>query len=229
MESILIVDEVYKKVIDEQREFDILRNISFTLNSGDFAAVYGPSGSGKTTLLSICGGLQEPTSGDIILENTNLYKQSKEDLMEFRHKHIGFVHQYLHFFPHLNTIQSIISPLLPQKLSQQDIMDRAKSTLSQVNLENLEEQDPYQLSNEEKKRIAIARAIITNPTLLLIDEPTGNVDSNTGNEIMNLLASLNQNGQTTLVFTHDPEILRYANRIFEIKNRTVLEMFKNWY
>lgn len=222
-EAILRINDVYKKFWDGQNEVNVLHGISFTINQGDFVSIIGPSGSGKSTLLTICGGLQEPSSGRIIFQNLDLYHQSKEALTEFRQKYVGFVFQQMHLIPYLTALENIMLPLIPQKIGKEEQLLRAKTVLDHVGLGDKGERYPDQLSGGEQGRVAIARAIVTNPSLLLADEPTGNLDSKTSKEIMDLFAALNKKGQTILFITHQLEFAAYGNRMLEMKDGSIAE------
>ncbi|NSL52460.1 ABC transporter ATP-binding protein [Calidifontibacillus erzurumensis] len=220
---LLTLEDVYKKFQDGQTEVDILKGISFSIHTGDFVSIIGPSGSGKSTLLTICGGLQEPTTGKVVFKDIDLYNLSKEELTEFRQKHIGFVFQHMHLIPYLTALENIMLPLVPRKIAIQEQIERAKFMLEQVGLADKANRYPNQLSGGEQGRVAIARAIVTNPSLLLADEPTGNLDSKTSKEIMDLFAALNKKGQTILFITHQLEYASYGNRMFEMKDGAINE------
>lgn len=189
-----------------------LDNVDIQLESGDFVAVMGPSGSGKTTLMNILGCLDRPDQGDYRLLNEEVSTLDDESLSAIRNENLGFVFQSFHLLPRLSALDNV---LLPLRFSKRDIDDRREyglSLLNQLGLSDRLEHRPNQLSGGQRQRVAIARALINRPALLLADEPTGNLDSKTAGEILELILNLNQDGQTILLVTHEAEISKLAQR-----------------
>ena len=193
----------------------ILDNASLTVNRGETAAVVGPSGAGKSTLLALLAGLDEPTSGQVWLDGVEVTDLDEDGRARLRSRHVGFVFQSFHLLPSLTAFENV---LLPLELSgAADQASRAREALSRVGLDERLNHYPRQLSGGEKQRVAIARAFVTEPSLLFADEPTGNLDNNTGERILNLLFELNAASDTTLILvTHDLVAARKCNRVFEL-------------
>ena len=213
--SLLTAQALTKKVTSPEGELTILDAASLTVNRGETAAVVGPSGSGKSTLLALLAGLDEPTSGQVWLDGVEVTGLDEDGRARLRSRHVGFVFQSFHLLPSLTAFENV---LLPLELSRaQDQTARAREALSRVGLNERLRHYPRQLSGGEKQRVAIARAFVTAPSLLFADEPTGNLDNNTGERILNLLFELNAAADTTLVLvTHDLAAARKCNRLFEL-------------
>lgn len=224
MKAILKVEKVMQKIGKGLKEIVVFHDVSFTIHKGEFATIITPQGYAKNTLLTMFGGLLRPTSGKIIIQDTNIYEQSKEALIEFRQKHIGIINQHALFLPYLNLIDNVLLPLHPQKLPRQEEVALAKFTLDRVGLGDKCEHYPEHLSNEEQMRASIARAIVKNPALLIIYDPNnGNEEFETNTVIMELLKTLNQQGQTILFITEKQDWAQYSNRVFTIENKTIKE------
>jgi len=193
-----------------------LDHISFAVERGEFISIMGPSGSGKSTLLTLMGCLDTPTSGEIFISGTQIRKMADEELTSLRRDRIGFIFQYFNLFPLLNIIENVS---FPQMLKSGETVDpnRAREVLRSVQLdETLFTHTPSELSGGQQQRVAVARALINNPDILLCDEPTGNLDSKTGAGIMELMSTLNREGTTIIVVTHDPTVAHYTNRTIRI-------------
>jgi len=193
-----------------------LDHISFAVERGEFISIMGPSGSGKSTLLTLMGCLDTPTSGEIFISGTQIRKMADEELTSLRRDRIGFIFQYFNLFPLLNIIENVS---FPQMLKSGETVDpnRAREVLRSVQLdETLFTHTPSELSGGQQQRVAVARALINNPDILLCDEPTGNLDSKTGAGIMELMSTLNREGTTVIVVTHDPTVAQYTNRTIRI-------------
>jgi putative ABC transport system ATP-binding protein len=186
--------------------------LSFEVELGEFMAITGPSGSGKSTLLSLIGGLMHPSDGAIIIDEIDLFQLTTEQLADFRREYIGFVFQSFHLIPYLNVIENAMLPLTVMPFSRAEKMDMAMTMLEKVGLANKAHRLPDELSGGEQERVAIARALVNHPPIILADEPTGNLDSATSEEIMKLFQQLNREGQTIIMVTHNPENLIYAHR-----------------
>lgn len=199
---------------------EALRGVDFTLDTGDFVSIMGASGSGKSTLMNILGCLDRPTSGEYLLNGENVSTLSKDELSSIRNKTIGFVFQNFHLLPRTTALENVELPLLysEKKLSWKEIEQQAKEALQIVGLGDRLDHTPSQLSGGQQQRVAIARALVTKPSLLLADEPTGNLDSKTSLEIMELFQKLNQNGLTILMVTHEPDIAAFTQRMVLLRD-----------
>ena len=207
-----------KKYRQGAREVHALRDVSLNIRRGEFLSVMGPSGSGKSTLLNLMGGLDQPSSGEIFVDNRPLHGISDDELTLIRRKQIGFIFQFFNLLPILTAVENVSLPLLLEGTPLSRIKSKAVDLLTQVGLGERIEHRPEQLSGGEMQRVAIARALITSPVVLLADEPTGNLDSHTGEEIFMLLRTLNEEGQTIVMVTHDSRAAAYGTRIITLKD-----------
>lgn len=189
-----------------------LRAVDLQVPEGDFVSVMGPSGAGKSTLLTVLGAMNPPTDGRVVIDGINVYGLSTEQLADFRHEYIGFVFQQLQLLPYLTAQENVLLALAIAARTKADKVALARGALERVGLKGKEHRLPYQLSGGEQGRVAVARAIVNRPPLLLADEPTGNLDQATGTQVLNLLRDLNQNGQTVIVVSHDARVADYARR-----------------
>ena len=194
----------------------VLKNIHLTVNQGEYLAIMGPSGSGKTTLMNLIGCLDVPTSGTYELEGQNLQDLSDDQLAEIRNKHIGFVFQNFHLLPKMSALDNVALPLLYAGVPLKERRVRAEAALQAVGLEDRVHFLPNQLSGGQCQRVAIARAIVTKPALLLADEPTGALDTASGNQIMDIFRQLSQDGMTIIMITHEPAIAACADKTYHI-------------
>jgi putative ABC transport system ATP-binding protein len=219
MVTILDVRDVKKNYRMGKVFVPALRGVSFNLEQGEMLTVFGPSGSGKSTLLHLMGGLDRPDEGDILIDSVNILKLSEGKLAELRLTKIGFVFQFFNLLPRLSALRNIELPLDISGVPEKEASSRAQDMLKLVGLEERGTHRPSELSGGEQQRVAIARALITNPKIILADEPTGNLDTKTGHEIVELMEKLNdEKGQTFIVVTHDPRIAEEADRIVYIKD-----------
>ncbi len=200
------------------REVRALRNVSLNIGKGEFLSIMGPSGSGTSTLLNLIGGLDQPTTGEIFIDGRPLHGIPDDELTLIRRRRIGFVFQFFNLLPILTAVENVSLPLLLEGFPLSKVRQKAVQLLEQVGLGERAEHRPEQLSGGEMQRVAIARALITDPAVLLADEPTGNLDSHTSEEIFGLLASLNEKGQTIVMVTHDPKAAAYGTRIVTMKD-----------
>jgi putative ABC transport system ATP-binding protein len=196
----------------------VLRGVSFVLDAGELASVIGPSGSGKSTLLSILGGLNPPTGGRLVVDGIDVYALGSEQRADFRNEYVGFVFQEFQLLPYLDARQNVMLPLAIGGLPHREQVDRAENALARVGLGGKGRRLPSQLSGGEQERVAIARAVVNEPPILLADEPTGALDSRTGQEIMELFAALNAAGQSIVMVTHNLANLSYASRVFDMRD-----------
>ncbi|KKS33101.1 MAG: ABC transporter related protein [Candidatus Amesbacteria bacterium GW2011_GWA2_42_12] len=199
-----------------------LDKVSFTINKGEFVAVTGPSGSGKSTLLHLVGLLDKPSSGKILVDGIDTSKMSDNKLARLRNQKIGFVFQQFNLLAKTAAIVNVELPLVYSGVAKLQRLQRAKEELEAVGLGDRLQNKPSQLSGGQQQRVAIARALVTGPSLLLADEPTGNLDSKTGTEILSLFDELHKKGVTIIMVTHDPNIARHANRQIIVKDGRIV-------
>ncbi|MEM0096124.1 MAG: ABC transporter ATP-binding protein [Candidatus Bathyarchaeia archaeon] len=219
MAVILDVCEVKKSYRIGKVTVQALRGVSFCVEEGEFLAVLGPSGSGKSTLLHLIGCLDRPDEGEIIIEGRNVLKLSDDELADLRLKKIGFVFQFFNLLPRLTAFENVKLPLVLAGASEKESYEKAKELLELVGLGERLNHRPSELSGGEQQRVAIARALVNNPKLVLADEPTGNLDTKSGWEIVNLMRRLNEEmKQTFIVVTHDPQIAEVADRIIYLRD-----------
>jgi putative ABC transport system ATP-binding protein len=203
---------------------DALRGVNLTIAPGEFVALVGPSGSGKSTVLNLIGGLDRPTEGKIWVDGVELTAQDERGLTAHRRHRVGFVFQSFNLLPRLTALENVAIPLMFSGVPEQRRLAQARTLLQQVGLSDRLAHRPTQLSSGEQQRVAIARSLVAEPALLLADEPTGNLDTTTGSDIMTLLNALNvERGLTLLVVTHDPEVAAFADRIVRLRDGRVVE------
>jgi len=198
-----------------------LVDVDLSIERGEFISVMGPSGSGKSTLLTILGGLNHPTRGEVVVDDIPIYKLPLEKLADFRREYLGFIFQSFQLIPYLNVIENVMLPLTITEKSNQEQKKMAEEILERIGLKGKERRLPDQLSGGEQERVAIARALVNSPPILMADEPTGNLDSKTGKEIIELFKSLNEEGQTIVMVTHNPENTIFSTRTISLKDGRV--------
>ena len=208
---ILKVNNISKEYLQGTTVVNALKDINFEISSGESLSIVGPSGSGKTTLLTLLAGLDQPTRGEIILNNENISKLSEKEIVNFRSQNIGIVFQQFHLMPHLTALENVSLPLeILGKLSSSEVEAKARHYLDLVGLSHRLDHFPHQMSGGECQRVAIARATVIDPKILLADEPSGNLDTNTGVKVMDLLFKISEENKSNLILvTHD---IRLANR-----------------
>ena len=209
------ITKVYKM---GKTEVHALRGVDLAIEEQEYVAIMGPSGSGKSTLMHILGCLDTPTSGTYLLDGKETQNLSEEDLAEIRNREVGFVFQTFNLLPRLRTSENVELPLIYSPIKPRERRKRALEILERVGLLERARHRPTELSGGERQRVAIARALVGNPRVIFADEPTGNLDTKTGNEIMALFASLHKEGRTLIVVTHDPEVSDYTDRILKIRD-----------
>ena len=197
---------------------EALRGVSFGIEQGEFIAIMGPSGSGKSTLMNIIGCLDSPTDGTYHLNNQEVSTLEGDELAGIRNKEIGFVFQNFHLLARNSALDNVMLPLKYAGVDKEGQLKRAKNALSQVGLESRMDHQPSELSGGQQQRVAIARALVNNPSILFADEPTGNLDSQTGHDVMQLFHNLHQQGQTIILITHENEVVAEAQRTIFIKD-----------
>lgn len=218
------INSLYKHYKNGDIITEVLKNINFQIHEGEFVAVTGPSGSGKSTLMNILGCLDRPTSGTYILANNETSKLNDKKLANIRNVHIGFVFQSFNLLPQFTALENVELPMLYANHSVSNARQKAKEALTALGLKERLGYKPSQLSGGQKQRVAIARAIVNSPSIVLADEPTGSLDSKTGEEVMDIFRDLNRNGKTIIIVTHDPGIASQANRSIHIKDGEIEEV-----
>ncbi len=198
--------------------FQALKGVNTKIHEGEFVSITGPSGSGKSTLMHIVGMLDNPTSGEVILESKNIAKFKEKELAQIRNKTLGFVFQQFNLLPKTSALDNVMLPLLYSSIDKTKRIERAKRLLQKVGLGEKLNNTPAQLSGGQQQRVAIARALVNEPKILLADEPTGNLDSKSGQEVMEIFRQLHKEGNTIVFVTHDAELAKQADRIIKIKD-----------
>lgn len=222
--AILTLTDICKDYQQGKLPVRVLKNVNLTVEKGEYLAIMGPSGSGKTTLMNLIGCLDVPTSGTYTLDGQDLKDLNDDALAEIRNRHIGFVFQHFHLLPKMNALENVALPLLYAGVPLKERRERAAEALKMVGLEERIEFFPNQLSGGQCQRVAIARAIVGNPNLLLADEPTGALDTKSGNQIMEIFRQLSQSGMTIIMITHEPAIAECADKTYHILDG---ELFTN--
>ncbi len=222
-EIVIELTKLAKRYDDEAGVYDALKEVELKVEAGEFLAVMGPSGSGKSTLMNIIGLLDRPTAGDYLLDGVDTNTLSDKDLAKLRRDRIGFIFQNFNLLPRLSIMQNVELPLVYEKIRTAERKRRVREVLSEVGILDKIDSKPNRVSGGQVQRAAIARALINKPSLILADEPTGNLDTKTGIEIMKLLKKLNNSGVTIILVTHNPELSRYASRIVEVRDGLLTE------
>lgn len=207
-------------------EIEIIKGVSFNVRQGDFVIVFGPSGCGKSTILNILLGLEPPTQGMVNFLSKDLYKMTEDDRAQVRKKEVGTVYQQSNWIKALTVMENVSFPLTLQGVDQEERRKRAEEALALVEMTQAIDQIPTELSAGQQQRISLARALITKPSLLVADEPTGNLDSKASEDIMELFKSFNQRGHTVVMVTHDLEYLKYASRSIQISDGEIVQEHK---
>ncbi len=218
------IRKIYKPGAQEVRALD---GVDITICKNEYVAIMGPSGSGKSTIMNILGCLDTPTEGTYILNGTNVSKMEDSQLAEVRNKEIGFVFQSFNLLPKYTSLENVALPLIYSGISKQEREERALKALKEVGLEERTDHKPSELSGGQRQRVAIARALINRPSIILADEPTGNLDTKTSIEVMNIFEQIYNNGNTVIVVTHEEDIARYARRIIRLRDGKIESDEKN--
>lgn len=221
MKKLIDLKNVSKSYRNGDQELQVLKNVHLEVEEGEFVAIMGPSGSGKSTLMNIIGMLDRPTSGEYYLEGEEVAKLSEKKLAKVRNQQIGFVFQQFFLLSKLNALQNVELPLIYAGVSQSKRKALAEQYLKKVELEKRMHHLPSELSGGQKQRVAIARALVNHPSIILADEPTGALDTKTGEQIMELLTELNREGKTIIMVTHEPEIAAFAKRQIVIRDGVI--------
>ncbi|MDI9486143.1 MAG: ABC transporter ATP-binding protein [Bacillota bacterium] len=204
-------------------EIRALDRIDLSIQRGEFLSIMGPSGSGKSTLLNILGVLDQPSFGTYYLEDVDITRLKDRELAQIRNRHFGFIFQSYNLFPELTALENVMVPLMYAGKSKRERLERAENLLADVGMGHRLRHLPTQLSGGEQQRVAIARALANNPTLILADEPTGNLATDQGAEVMGILQRLNEQGTTIVIVTHDPNISAYGKRLVTLRDGSIVE------
>lgn len=221
MEKIISINQIVKHYFIGNIVVKALRSVSVSINKNEYVAIMGPSGSGKSTLMNIIGCLDTPTGGEYILNGTDVSKMDDNRLAEIRNKEIGFVFQTFNLLPRYTGLENVMLPLIYAGLSKQDRLKRAVEVMESVGLGDRMEHRPNELSGGQRQRVAVARALVNNPSIILADEPTGNLDSKTSDDILGLFGEIHNRGNTLIIVTHEENIARHAHRIIRLKDGIV--------
>ena len=218
MNSIIELDNIQKSYFMGKMELKVLKGISLEIFKNEYVALMGPSGSGKSTLMNLLGCLDSPTGGRYILNGKDVSKMPDDDLAEVRNKEIGFVFQQFNLLPRLTAAENVALPLIYNGTSKKTRTEISLEMLNRVGLSDRSHHKPNELSGGQNQRVAIARALVNNPSIILADEPTGNLDSKTSVEIMNIFSKIQSDGNTVILVTHEEDIAKFAHRIIRLKD-----------
>lgn len=214
----ILLKNISKTYSSGEVEVKALDNVSFEVKKGEFVAIMGPSGSGKSTLMHIIGALDKPTSGQYLLEGENMEKLNEDELAEIRNKKIGFVFQAFNLLPRTSALKNVEIPMIYAGIPKEKREEKAKKYLQMVGLGDRIQHKPNQLSGGQQQRVAITRALVMNPSIILADEPTGNIATKQAEEIMEIFQDLNREGHTVVMITHEKDIAHFAKRIIKIRD-----------
>ncbi len=213
--------DLWKTYVMGDEEIHALKGVSISIEKGEYVAIMGPSGSGKSTLMNLIGCLDTPSKGTYLLNNKEVSQMNDNELARIRNEEIGFVFQTFNLLPRATALHNVELPLVYAGIGKAERLNQAKAAIEKVELTHRMTHKPNELSGGQRQRVAIARALVNNPSILLADEPTGNLDSKTGVEIMALFARLHQGGNTIILVTHEPDIAAYAHRVIAIRDGQV--------
>lgn len=226
--AVITVKDLYKIYRIGDNRVRALNGVSFSINKGEFCAIVGTSGSGKSTLLNMLAGLEKPTKGEIIIAGEHMETKSENQLVKFRREHIGFIFQSFNLMGTMNAVENVALPLTFQGVSKKERIKRAKKMVHLVGLDKYWDHRPNQMSGGQQQRVGVARALVVKPEIIFADEPTGNLDSNTSQEIMNLMQSVvREQNQTLIMVTHDNHLASFADKIIRIKDGKIVDMKDN--
>ena len=223
---VIVVKDLYKVYRIGENRVRALNGVSFSINRGEFCAIVGTSGSGKSTLLNMLAGLEKPTKGEIVIIGEHMEKKNENQLVRFRREHIGFIFQSFNLMGTMNAVENVALPLTFQGVSKRERMKRAKKMVHMV--DKYWDHRPNQMSGGQQQRVGVARALVVNPEIIFADEPTGNLDSNTSREIMNLMQNVVREQKRTLIMvTHDNTLASFADKIIRIVDGKIVDMVDN--
>jgi len=218
MESIISVKDVYKIYRIGTQVVNALNGLSMEIKKNEYVALMGPSGSGKSTLMNVIGALDSPSKGEYWLNGKDVSRMKDDDLAAVRNTEIGFVFQTFNLLPRYTALENVAMPLIYARMSKKDRVERVTEVLEMVGLADRMDHRPNELSGGQRQRVAIARALVNKPAIILADEPTGNLDSKTSNEIMGLFNDIHANGNTVILVTHEEEIAQHAHRVIRLRD-----------
>jgi len=227
MEPLITIKDIGRKYVIGSETIHALKSVSLTINKGEFVALMGPSGSGKSTLMNILGCLDTPSKGEYILNGINVSQMTENDLAEVRNSEIGFVFQTFNLLPRNTALENVALPLVYAGIGRDARLERAQKSLENVGLGNRVTHKPNELSGGQRQRVAVARALINNPSIILADEPTGNLDTKTSIEIMGLIEDIHDKGNTIILVTHEEDIAQHAHRIVRMRDGLVEKDYLN--
>ena len=227
MEPLITINDIGRKYVIGTEVIHALKSVSLTINKGEFVALMGPSGSGKSTLMNILGCLDTPSKGKYILNGIDVSHMTENDLAEVRNSEIGFVFQTFNLLPRNTALDNVALPLVYAGVSKEKRLERARKTLENVGLGNRIDHKPNELSGGQRQRVAVARALINDPSIILADEPTGNLDTKTSIEIMGLREDLHDKGNTIILVTHEEDIAMHAHRIVRMRDGLIEKDYAN--
>lgn len=216
METVISLDKIVKNYYIGSIVVEALRSVDVEIKENEYVAIMGPSGSGKSTLMNLVGALDTPTSGEYILNGTDVSKMDDNRLAEIRNREIGFIFQTFNLLPRYTALENVMLPLVYAGVGKSERLEQAKKTLTEVGLEDRMDHKPNELSGGQRQRVAVARALVNKPSIILADEPTGNLDSKTSVDIMKLFGEIHRQGNTIILVTHEESIARYAHRIIRL-------------
>ncbi len=221
MQGIIHLEDIRKSYYLGKNELQVLKGISLDILKNEYVALMGPSGSGKSTLMNILGCLDTASAGKYVLNGKDVSRMPDNDLAEVRNKEIGFVFQQFNLLPRLTAAENVALPLVYSGIGKKERIERAMEVLVRVKLDDRSHHKPNELSGGQAQRVAIARALINNPSIILADEPTGNLDSKTSYEIMDIIGKIHNDGNTVIIVTHEEDISHYAHRVIRLKDGSI--------
>ena len=216
METVINLDKIVKNYYIGSIVVEALRSVDIDIKTNEYVAIMGPSGSGKSTLMNLVGALDTPTSGSYVLNGTDVSKMDDDRLAEIRNQEIGFIFQTFNLLPRYTALENVMLPLVYAGIGKSERVEMATKTLTEVGLADRMDHKPNELSGGQRQRVAVARALVNNPSIILADEPTGNLDSKTSIDIMKLFGEIHNKGNTIILVTHEEDIARYAHRIIRL-------------
>ena len=226
-EPLISITDIGRKYVIGAETIHAIKSVSLTIMKGEFVALMGPSGSGKSTLMNILGCLDTPTRGEYLLNNIRVSQMSEDELAEVRNKEIGFVFQTFNLLPRSTSLDNVALPLVYAGVNKTNRTERAKAALENVGLGNRVHHKPNELSGGQRQRVAVARALINDPSIILADEPTGNLDTKTSIEIMGLMEEIHSRGNTIILVTHEEDIAQHAHRIVRMRDGLIEDDYMN--